>query len=255
MTGPGAPPFQRNVAQCGDARALLQSLPESCAPLAFFDPQHRSTLDRLKYGNEGARQKGRARLPAMADPYIDSCCREVGRVLTPLGYLMLWEDAFRLLEGYHLRIADVLKPVGLIAWDKGWIGNGSRERHRGDYLVALQKPRKKKPYLVARATWRDRGIPDRWIEKIDRRVHPHLKPAGLITRLIAATTNPGDLVVDPAAGSFAVMHAALALGRDFLGCDLAYAPTPASAALSSPVTEIPWQAGTLFSADALVGVA
>jgi hypothetical protein len=51
------------------------------------------------------------------------------------------------------------------------------------------------------------------------------------------------------------MHAALALGRDFIGCDLVYAPTPAPAALPSPVTEIPWQAGTLFSADALVGAA
>lgn len=33
---------------------------------------------------------------------------------------------------------------------------------------------------------------------------------------------PGDLVVDPAAGSFVVMHAAHALGREFIGCDLAF---------------------------------
>jgi site-specific DNA-methyltransferase (adenine-specific) len=44
----------------------------------------------------------------------------------------------------------------------------------------------------------------------------------LLRALIAATTMPGDLVVDPAAGSFVVMHAALSLGRDFIGCDLAY---------------------------------
>jgi hypothetical protein len=30
------------------------------------------------------------------------------------------------------------------------------------------------------------------------------------------------LVVDPAAGSFTVMQAALALGRNFTGCDLAW---------------------------------
>jgi hypothetical protein len=46
----------------------------------------------------------------------------------------------------------------------------------------------------------------------------------LVTRLIAATTEPGDLVVDPAAGSFVVMHAAKRLGRDFIGCDLAASP-------------------------------
>jgi hypothetical protein len=49
-----------------------------------------------------------------------------------------------------------------------------------------------------------------------------VKPAGLVTRLIAATTEPGDLVVDPAAGSFVVMRGARQLGRDFIGCDLAY---------------------------------
>ena len=57
-----------------------------------------------------------------------------------------------------------------------------------------------------------------------------MKPAGLVTRLIAATTEPGDLVVDPAAGSFTVMHAAHQLGREFVGCDAAYA-VPDQAAL------------------------
>ena len=74
----------------------------------------------------------------------------------------------------------------------------------------------------ARATWRDRGIGERWTEKVDRKLHPHTKPIGLITRLIAATTQPGELVVDPAAGSFVVMRAAHKLERQFLGCDIAY---------------------------------
>jgi hypothetical protein len=42
--------FQRNTAQHGDALALLQSLPDSCAPLAFFDPQFRGLLDKLQLG-------------------------------------------------------------------------------------------------------------------------------------------------------------------------------------------------------------
>jgi site-specific DNA-methyltransferase (adenine-specific) len=56
-------------------------------------------------------------------------------------------------------------------------------------------------------------------------VHPHIKPIGLSAGLIAAITEPSDLVVDPAAGSFAVMHAAHQRGRDFVGCDLAYDPS------------------------------
>ena len=74
-------------------------------------------------------------------------------------------------------------------------------RRRGDYLLVLQRPP-----LRAKATWRDHGIPSRWAEKVDRRIHPHAKPAGLITRLIVAVTEPGDLVIDPAAGGFTVMR-------------------------------------------------
>ncbi len=83
------------------------------------------------------------------------------------------------------------------------------------YLVVLQKPP-----IRAKATWRDRGIRDRWVEKVDTRIDPHIKPPGLIRRLIGAVTAPDDLIIDPAAGSFIVMHIAHELGRRFIGCDL-----------------------------------
>jgi site-specific DNA-methyltransferase (adenine-specific) len=51
--------LKRNVAQSGDALDLLRSLPDACAALAFFDPQHRGVLDKLAFGNEGARQRER----------------------------------------------------------------------------------------------------------------------------------------------------------------------------------------------------
>jgi site-specific DNA-methyltransferase (adenine-specific) len=208
---------QYNTAQNGDALTLLRSLSDGRTPLVFFDPQYRGVLDKLDYGNEGSRQKGRFALPAMSGDYIDVCCNEIARVLTPSGYLMRWTDTFHLCEGDHRRVADLLKCVDLIAWDSLRMGNGYRSRRRGDYLLVLQKPP-----LAAKKTWRDHGIPSRWPEKIDRRIHPHAKPLGLITRLIGAVTRPGDLVVDPAAGSFGVMHATIQLGRNFIGVDLAY---------------------------------
>ena len=202
-----------NVAQRGDALVLLRSLADACTPLVFFDPQHRAVLDKLKFGNEGARQRGRAGLPEMTEDYIDTVCCESARVLQPSGYLMRWIDTFGLCEGHHLRIP--LKPVDLIAWDSMRPGMGKRSRRRGDYLVVLQKPP-----IRAGSTWRDHAIPSRWSEKVDRSIHPHVKPIALIARLIVATTEPGELVVDPAAGSFVVMHAAHQLGREFIGCDL-----------------------------------
>ena len=62
--------YQQNTAQHGDALELLHSLPDGCAATAVFDPQHRGVLDHLKFGNEGARQRGRSELPAMTDAYI-----------------------------------------------------------------------------------------------------------------------------------------------------------------------------------------
>jgi site-specific DNA-methyltransferase (adenine-specific) len=199
----------------GDARTLLRSLADGISAAAFFDPQHRSNLNKLRYGNEGARQQQRCKLPAMSDEYIDQCCRDLARVLRPSGYLFLWADTFRLCCGYHLRVADVLPTVDLIAWNNGRFGMGPRSRHCGDYLLVLQKPP-----ILAKATWRDHGIRDRWTEKVDTRIHPHVKPAGLIRRLIAAVTAPGDLIIDPAAGSFIVEQLAHELGRRFSGCDI-----------------------------------
>jgi site-specific DNA-methyltransferase (adenine-specific) len=218
--------FQVNKPQPGDALALLQSLSNSCTRLGFFDPQHRENLDKLKYGNEGERQHERFKLAQMSSEYIDACCCEFARVLMPSGYLMQWFNAFHLGSGAHLRLAGALQVVEIIVWDNQRLGMGYRARRRGDYLVALQKPP-----IKARATWRTTPtIPDRWLEKVDRKRHPHIKPIGLISALIEATTSPGDLVVDPAAGSFTVMHAARQLYRQFIGCDLAYA-VPDQAAL------------------------
>jgi site-specific DNA-methyltransferase (adenine-specific) len=154
-------------------------------------------------------------VPQMSADYIDACCREIARVLVPSGYCMRWLDTYGLCEAHHLRVADCVKCVDLIAWDNLRLGMGKRSRRRGDYLLVLQK----RP-LRAKATWRDHGIPSRWPEKACRRLHPHAKPIGLICRLIAAVTQSGDLIVDPAAGSFVVMYAALAYGRQFIGCDL-----------------------------------
>ena len=167
--------LKRNVAQRGDALDLLRSLPDGCAALVLFDPQHRTVLDKLAYGNEGARQGRRCALPQMSDAFIEQCCREIARGLRPSGYLMLWVDTLKLCQAHHLRIADVLPCVDLIAWDSLRLGQGYRSRRRGDYLLVLQKPP-----LRAKATWRDHSIPNRWPEKVDRSIHPHIKPIELI---------------------------------------------------------------------------
>jgi hypothetical protein len=128
-----------DVAQRGDALELLQSLPDRSAAVVHFDPQHRSNLNQLKYGNEGVRQRERCALPQMSDEYIDQCCREAARVLRPSGYLPIWADTFRLCRADHLRVADVLPCVDLISWNSEKRGQGYRTGRYGGYLLILQK--------------------------------------------------------------------------------------------------------------------
>ena len=50
--------------------------------------------------------------------------------------------------------------------------------------------------------------------------HPTQKPIALVARCLRASTNEGDIVFDPFAGSATTGVAALVLGRRFLGCEM-----------------------------------
>lgn len=49
--------------------------------------------------------------------------------------------------------------------------------------------------------------------------HPTQKPLEIMDRIIKANTQPGDVVLDPFAGSGSTMISALRTGRKFLGCE------------------------------------
>lgn len=203
---------------------LLSLLNDREAKLVFFDPQYRGLLDKQKYGNEGARQIGRAALPQMTDRMIGFFLEEADRVLAGSGHVLLWMDKFTIASARHrqwLRGAPHLETVDLIAWDKCRIGMGRRARCTTEYLLVLQK----RP-TRAKGLWSDKRLKDCWHEYNDRAVHPHSKPRQLIDRLIRTTTKSGDLVVDPCAGGFGVLDACLANGRRFIGCDIQTGEVP-----------------------------
>ena len=50
--------------------------------------------------------------------------------------------------------------------------------------------------------------------------HPAQKPESLLERIILASSNPGDLVLDPFAGSFTTPAVAVRLGRAAVGIEL-----------------------------------
>lgn len=207
-----------NHRNTGDGLELLAGVDaESCSCL-FFDPQYRGILDKMAYGNEGkSRGKARVNLKQMDDQIISRFIKGIDRILTSSGHLFLWVDKFHLCEGISKWLDSTdLDVVDLITWYKRRMGMGYRTRRTCEYLVVLQKKPKR-----AKGVWKLHGIPDVWTEKIVDRRHPHQKPIGLIRDLILSVTDYGDLVVDPAAGSFVVLEACEGLiGRKFLGCDL-----------------------------------
>jgi site-specific DNA-methyltransferase (adenine-specific) len=214
----GRAEIKLNCRQQMDGWQMLRNIPDERAALAILDPQYRGGLDKLAFGNEGARQKKRAELPQMPDRDIALFMEQIERVLKPSGHVFLWLDKFSICSGHHLRyfhLTEWLKLVDLLCWEKKTFGMGRRLRCTTEYLVVAQK----EP-TNARDHWRDHGIRDFWSEAADRAAHPHAKPVELTRRLIESVTRPGELVVDPCAGSYSTLDACEATGRAFVGCDL-----------------------------------
>jgi len=200
-----------------DGLSFLSCLASGQVAAAFFDPQYRGVMDKMRYGNEGKRQRGRAALAQMPEEMICTFVREIDRVLRPSGHLFLWIDKFHLCVGVSAWMEGTdLETVDLVTWNKGRMGMGYRTRRQSEYLMVLQKaPRR------AKGVWTRHNIPDVIEEKIAQKQHAHQKPLTLQAALVEAVTAPGDLVIDPAAGSFSVESACMQIGdRRFAGADL-----------------------------------
>ena len=51
-------------------------------------------------------------------------------------------------------------------------------------------------------------------------IHPNEKPVALLERLVEATTEPNDIVLDPFAGSGSTLAAAAKTGRRYIGIEI-----------------------------------
>ena len=75
----------------------------------------------------------------------------------------------------------------------------------------------KKPGLQMRSVWA-MGTPKPIEKKFGK--HPTQKPEDLLKRIVLASTNKGDLIVDPFTGSSTTGIAAYLVGRRFIGIDI-----------------------------------
>ncbi len=135
-----------------------------------------------------------------------------GRMWNPprTGELGAWIEA-NVIPGYrgmgtHARL-DALDAAGLMHWPQkegGW-------------------PTVIRPMAVSQGTpltdlWDDVGVLARGAK--ERTGYPTQKPLALLERIIQASSNEGDLVLDPFCGCATALVAAEKLGREWVGIDL-----------------------------------
>jgi len=198
-----------------DAVAWLESLPSSSVDLVVTDPPYESlekhrgvgTTTRLKVSKASNNEWFRI----FPNTRFEDLFREVFRVLRKDRHFYLFCDP---------ETAFFAKPVGErvgfkfwkpLVWDKKQIGMGYHYRSRYEFILFFEKGKRR---------LHDLGIADVIEERRVRGGYPAEKPARVSEVLIAQSTNPGDVVVDPFMGSASVGVAAVSLQREFLGNDV-----------------------------------
>ena len=103
---------------------------------------------------------------------------------------------------------------------------GSRERKEQGVLHRFKKG--EKPHLVSMGSVDKKGVPENDVWHIpfiapsakERVGYPTQKPLALLDRIIRASSNSGDMVLDPFCGCATTLVAAETLGRQWAGIDL-----------------------------------
>lgn len=129
-------------------------------------------------------------------------------VFTSWHYEPVWRDVVNSVPGF--RVENVL------IWQKGWPGLGDLEcnwAYSYEMILYAKKGRRK---IQSR---RDSVIT---VDRVrsGKNIHPTEKPVELLEILIKQSTDKGDLVVDPFAGSCSTLVAAQRTGRDAWGADV-----------------------------------
>jgi hypothetical protein len=94
-----------------------------------------------------------------------------------------------------------------------WAAKDKKSRHTFNYKLMKEINRGKQ----MKSVW-DVKPPEAWEKRFGK--HPTQKPVALLERILLASTNEGDLVLDPFAGSGTALLAALRLRRQAVGCEL-----------------------------------
>ncbi len=232
-------PFELGRVYQGDCRELLRQVPDASVPMVFMDPPygHNNNDGDLAHRWEAAlglpaKDHGEARPIANdgqeATPLLADVLRELARVVTPdcccccccggggpdpqfaRWSLLMNEKPWTFFHA--------------VVWDKMGLGMGWRYRRNYELVLVAHRRGGK-----LRWEWQGAGVETGNVVRLPNegrtstmagRGHPADKPVELVEHFLRLHTKPGDIVLDPFAGSGTTGVACKRLGRRFLGFEI-----------------------------------
>lgn len=226
----------------GDSLEALAKLPTASIDLVFADPPYNLQLDGdlLRPNNtvvDGVHQSwDKFASFAEYDAFSRGWLTECRRVLKPDG--AIW-----VIGSYHniFRIGAAMQDLGFwLQNDVVWLKTNPMPNFRGkrftnahETLIWASRDQKARPtfnYEAMKAFNDDVQMRSDWMIPIcsgperlkddgGRKAHPTQKPEGLLHRVLLATTNRGDVVLDPFFGTGTTGAVAKRLGRHYIGIE------------------------------------
>lgn len=183
---------------------------------ANFRSRRAETPDGRKFvediANDADLDKAIAEFHDVMDRVLPRCTDEAELyVFTRWDIVDTWIRAVRALAPTH---AFTYKMM--LVWDKGIPGMGDIDCNWGcghELVLYCKRGRREVPY-------RRSGIIA--VDKVHgtKHIHPTEKPVELLEHFVKMSTDPGDLIVDPFAGSASTLVAASGLGRNAWGTEM-----------------------------------
>jgi modification methylase len=234
-------PLQLDNVHHGDCIDIMNSLPEKSVDLVFADPPYYLQLSQDLY-------RPNHTLVDAVDDHWDQFASfaeydAFTRAWMSAAKRLLKDDgAFWVIGSYHniYRVGSILMDLGFwILNDIVWVKSnplpqmrGSRFCNSHETLLWAKKSRDAKytfHYRDMKAGNEDKQMRSDWLmplctgserEMVDgQKAHATQKPSALLHRIITATTNPGDVVLDPFCGSGTTAAVAKKLGRRYVTID------------------------------------
>lgn len=209
-------------ASCFD---FLPTIEKGGVDLILIDPPYEiSRATNFQAGEETGRDTDRFRISMDFGDWdknftgLDKVFKEGYRILRDGGTMICFYDLWKIETIKQYYEQNKFKQIRFIEWLKT---NPVPINSKINYLtnsreVAVLGIKKSKPTFNSSY---DNGIYKFPICQDAGRFHPTQKPVALMEELIKKHSNEGDVVLDCFAGSGTTGVAALATGRDFVGCE------------------------------------